>query len=96
MSSNIESVMHETRVFEPSAEIKAAATINAEKLADLHARAAADHAGFWADLAREELTWHKPFSVALDESNAPMFKWFADGELNVSYNCLDRHAANQG
>ncbi|MBX3592762.1 MAG: acetate--CoA ligase, partial [Burkholderiaceae bacterium] len=50
-----------------------------------------DHAGFWGRLAREHLVWHKPFSRALDDSNAPFFKWFADGELNVSYNCLDRH-----
>ncbi len=96
MSSTIESVLNETRVFAPPAEFAARARINADKLAALRAKADADHVGFWADLAREELIWHKPFTVALDESNAPMFRWFADGELNVSYNCLDRHIPAQG
>ena len=50
--------------------------------------------GFWAQLAREHLLWHKPFTKALDESNAPFYKWFDDGELNVSYNCLDRNLEN--
>jgi hypothetical protein len=45
---------------------------------------------FWAKRAREFITWKQPFTQALDESNAPFFKWFADGKLNVSYNCLDR------
>ena len=39
--------------------------------------------------------WHKPFTRVLDESNHPFFKWFDDGELNVSFNCLDRHLATQ-
>ncbi|MGF6483217.1 hypothetical protein QFZ91_005444 [Paraburkholderia sp. JPY419] len=47
--------------------------------------------GFWARLAREHLSWHRPFTKVLDESNAPLFKWFDDGLLNASYNCLDRH-----
>src|SRR4030066_883335 len=54
-----------------------------------------DYARFWARLARETLQWKKPFPKTLDESNAPFFKWFEDGELNVSYNCLDRHLASQ-
>ena len=45
--------------------------------------------------ARETLLWKKPFTKSLDESKAPFFKWFEDGELNVSYNCLDRHLASQ-
>ena len=45
--------------------------------------------------ARDELLWHKPFTKTLDESNAPFYKWFHDGELNASYNCLDRHLATQ-
>jgi acetyl-CoA synthetase len=57
--------------------------------------AAKDYAGFWANLARETLLWHKPFTKTLDESNAPFYKWFEDGELNVSYNCLDKHLATQ-
>ena len=50
-----------------------------------------DFEGFWARLAREHLLWRKPFTKTLDESKAPFFKWFYDGELNASYNCLDRH-----
>ena len=46
------------------------------------------------DLARETLAWHKPFTKVLDESNAPFYKWFEDGDLNVSYNCLDRNLEN--
>jgi acetyl-CoA synthetase len=50
-----------------------------------------DHAGFWGRLAREQVLWHKPFTRALNDAEAPFYKWFDDGELNVSYNCLDRH-----
>jgi acetyl-CoA synthetase len=57
----------------------------------LCAEAQADHAGYWARLAREFLSWKQPFTKALDESQAPFYKWFEDGQLNVSYNCLDRH-----
>jgi acetyl-CoA synthetase len=58
---------------------------------ELCAEAQADHAGYWARLAREFLSWKQPFTKALDESQAPFYKWFEDGQLNVSYNCLDRH-----
>ncbi len=57
----------------------------------LCAEATADHAGYWARLAREFLSWKKPFTQTLDDSQAPFYKWFDDGLLNVSYNCLDRH-----
>ncbi len=50
-----------------------------------------DYAGYWARLARELITWKTPFTKTLDESQAPFFKWFEDGTLNVSYNCLDRN-----
>jgi acetyl-CoA synthetase len=58
---------------------------------ELCAQAAADYPGFWAKYARELLAWHKPFTKTLDESEAPFFRWFEDGQLNASYNCLDRH-----
>ncbi|WP_290870259.1 acetate--CoA ligase [Aquabacterium sp.] len=58
---------------------------------ELVASAQADYPGYWAKHARDLLTWHKPFTKSLDESQAPFFKWFEDGELNASYNCLDRH-----
>jgi acetyl-CoA synthetase len=57
----------------------------------LCAEANADHASYWARLAREFISWKKPFTQALDDSQAPFYKWFDDGLLNVSYNCLDRH-----
>jgi acetyl-CoA synthetase len=57
----------------------------------LCAQAENDHAGFWAEYARKLLAWHKPFTKTLDDSEAPFYKWFEDGTLNASYNCLDRH-----
>jgi acetyl-CoA synthetase len=92
--SNIQSVMHENRVFEPSPAWAAQANIRKADWEALNAKAARDFTGFWADLARETLAWHKPFTKTLDESNAPFYRWFEDGELNVSYNCLDRNLTN--
>jgi acetyl-CoA synthetase len=57
----------------------------------LCAEAANDFEGFWARLARENVVWTKPFTKTLDESNVPFYKWFEDGELNASANCLDKH-----
>ena len=57
----------------------------------LVAEADADYSGYWSRLAREFISWKTPFTKGLDDSNAPFFKWFEDGTLNVSYNCLDRH-----
>ena len=88
----IESVMHENRVFPPSAEVVKRATISGMAAYEaLCKEADQDYAGYWARLAREHLSWKQPFTQALDEANAPFFKWFADGKLNVSYNCLDRN-----
>jgi acetyl-CoA synthetase len=61
----------------------------------LCAEAERDFSGFWGRLARENILWRKPFTQVLDETNAPFFKWFYDGELNASYNCLDRHLQTQ-
>jgi acetyl-CoA synthetase len=60
----------------------------------LVAEAAHDYEAFWARLAREHLQWRRPFTKALDETEAPFYRWFEDGELNASYNCLDRNLAN--
>ena len=92
--STIESVSHEHRTFEPSREFVAQANVKKADFDALNASAANDFPGFWAKLARDELSWKKPFTKSLDESNAPFYKWFEDGELNVSYNCLDRNVAN--
>src|SRR3546814_3167088 len=56
----------------------------------------ADHVGFWAGLAKKELAWQTPFTQSLDDSHAPNYRWFADGKLNVSVNCLDRHLGAKG
>ncbi len=96
MSQQIESVLHENRRFAPPAEFRARARLKPADVATLRARAEADHAGYWADHARRELVWHKPFSVTLDESRAPNYRWFTDGELNVSANCLDVHLGTSG
>jgi len=60
----------------------------------LVAEAAQDHEAFWARLAREHLTWRRPFTQILNDRDAPFYKWFEDGELNASYNCLDRNLAS--
>ena len=89
---SIESVSHETRVFEPSEAFKKQAVVSGMAAYNaLCAEAAADYEGFWAKLARELLLWHKPFTKTLNESKAPFYKWFEDGDLNVSANCLDKH-----
>ncbi len=90
--TDITSVLHETRVFPPSADFVAQANVSG--MAGYEAlmnEAKSDYSGFWGRLARENIAWHKPFSHVLDESQAPFYKWFHDGELNVSYNCLERH-----
>jgi len=95
--SSIESVVTETRIFEPSAALKKNAAVSGmAAYKALCEEAEKDYEGFWARLARELLVWHKPFTEVLDESKAPFYRWFGDGELNVSYNCLDRHLATKG
>ena len=92
---NIQSVLHEERVFSPPRHFSERAAPNAAELERLYDDAAKDYVGFWADLAVAEIDWHRPFSVPLDDSDAPNYRWFTDGELNVSYNCLDVHLAAQ-
>src|SRR5918995_6408425 len=97
MSSNIETVLQEKRVFPPApAFVKQANISGMEAYRKLVAEAERDFEGFWARLARETLLWSKPFTKVLDESKAPFFRWFYDGELNASANCLDRHLKTQG
>ena len=96
-TQTIESVLNETRTFAPSAAfIKQANISGMDAYNKLCAEAERDFTGFWARLARENVLWHKPFTQTLDESNAPFYKWFADGTVNASYNCLDRHLKTQG
>lgn len=91
-ATSIESVLTESRVFPVPADFQAQATISG--LAQYQAlvdEAQADYTTYWAKLAREKLQWSKDFTQVLDDSKAPFYKWFADGELNVSANCLDKH-----
>jgi acetyl-CoA synthetase len=57
----------------------------------VYEQASADPQAWWAGQARQRLTWDTPFTEVLDDTNPPFYRWFADGTLNVSYNCLDRH-----
>lgn len=91
-TSAIESVLVENRVFPPSEAIQKAARVSGMAGYEaLCTEAEKDYEGYWARLARENVVWSKPFTQVLDESNAPFYRWFADGELNASANCLDKH-----
>ncbi len=86
MSETLENLLQENRRFPPPAELAADANVTAEA----YDEAAADRLGFWAQQARR-LTWAKEWDTVLDWSNPPFAKWFVGGQLNVAYNCLDRH-----
>lgn len=88
MSTNsIDSLLTENRRFAPTPEF----SVSAIAQPGIYDAARADRLGFWGDQAKELLDWEKPFTQTLDWSNPPFAKWFADGTLNVAYNCLDRH-----
>ncbi|UJP39959.1 acetate--CoA ligase [Cellulomonas palmilytica] len=86
-AGGLENLLSEDRRFPPSAEFAAQANASA----DLYSWANADRPAFWAEQARELLTWSTPFEQALDWSDAPVARWFADGRLNAAYNAVDRH-----
>ncbi len=83
MESNIEN-----RVFNPSEEV----VKNANATPALYEEAGKDRLGYWDRMAKELVTWFEPYDKVLDDSNPPFYKWFTNGKLNVSYNCVDRHA----
>lgn len=87
VNQHIDNLMHEERRFPPPEAF--AQQSNATDA--LRQAAAEDRLEFWAEQARELVSWHTPFTKTLDWSNAPFATWFEDGELNVAYNCLDRH-----
>jgi len=90
MSDTIESMLGEHRMFQPPvSEGSNIASMEAYKTLVSHFNS--DYEGTWRGLANEHLIWRKPFSTVLNDSNAPFFKWFEEGELNLSENCLDRH-----
>jgi acetyl-CoA synthetase len=90
--NNLESILTENRVFQPNPEFAARARIGSlDAYNALVAEAERDYEGFWARQARELVTWDTPFTTILDDSNAPHYRWFTDGKLNASVNCIDRH-----
>ncbi|MFT4264262.1 MAG: acetate--CoA ligase [Nocardioides sp.] len=80
------SLLRENRRFAPPEQLAAQANVTA----DAYEHADKDRLGFWAEAARR-LSWETPFETVLDDGSAPFYRWFADGRLNVSYNCVDRH-----
>lgn len=89
--STIESVLQEKRLFHPSAEFSQNAHIKSlEEYEQLYDRAKADPQKFWAELAEGELEWFQKWDTVLDWQ-PPFAKWFVNGKINISYNCLDRH-----
>ncbi len=91
-SKAIENLLQEERVFPPADEFAAAA--NAQP--SIYDDADADYLGFWRSQALQRIDWFEEPKITLDDNEAPFFKWFSDGTLNVSYNCLDRHLAAGG
>ena len=89
----IEALLDEQRIFPPPPEFTSAARVHDEAI---YAEAEADPVAYWTRLALDELSWFDPPTETLDDSNPPFFRWFADGTLNASVNCLDRHLADGG
>ncbi len=90
--SGIENLLQEDRLFPPPPSF-AEQAVGRE---DLYAEAEADYVAYWMRQAKERITWYREPTEGLDDSNAPFYKWFADGKLNISYNCLDRHLDTGG
>src|SRR6185436_12246701 len=90
--------MSETKIYPPPPGVAARALINASSYASMYRESVTNTEAFWAKQARERLTWSKPFTIVKDTSfdaNDLHVRWFADGELNVAVNCLDRHLAKR-
>ena len=85
----IESILNESRSFPPSKDFIDQANIDGKKTEKLKKQAAENHIEYWASLAKDQLQWFRPFKNILDESKAPNYEWFNDGEINASYNSLD-------
>ncbi|MFT4286755.1 acetate--CoA ligase [Nocardioides sp.] len=82
----LSNLLHESRRFEPPAELAAQANVTA----DAYAAGESDRLGFWAEAAGR-LSWAEPWGTVLDDANPPFYKWFTGGRLNAAYNCVDRH-----
>ncbi len=93
--SKIDSILTEDRLFPPPEAFAQRAAIDKALLDQLRRQGDDDPEGFWADQARQRLSWQTPFSVTLDADKAPHYRWFHDGRINVSYNCIDRHLVDK-
>ena len=87
LSATLEELLHVER-FDPPEAFRDRALVRDRSL---HEQAAADPDGWWAEQARALLHWDTPFETVLDDANPPFYRWFTDGRLNASYNCVDRH-----
>jgi len=84
------------QIFNPNPEFAKDAAINSmEAYWELQNKAISDYEGFWKDFADEKIDWIEPYDTLLDESDAPFYKWFSNGKLNVSNQCIDRHLAEK-
>ena len=89
---SINNILDEKRIFPPSKEFSENSNIKSQQeLFDLKKQSLNNPTQFWESFAKSELDWFEPFQTVLDSENAPFFKWFKEGKLNISYNCLDRH-----
>ncbi len=90
MSDTVKPIFHPNREFAKQARIK-----NMCEYKELQEWAAEDYEGFWGHFANEKIDWFEPYTQVLDESNAPFYKWFVGGKLNVAHQCIDRHLASR-
>ena len=92
---SINNILDENRLFPPSKEFSDKSNIKSfEELQSLKKQSLDNPIKFWESFANSEIDWFEPFQTVLDQENAPFFKWFKEGKLNISYNCLDRHIKN--
>ncbi len=93
--NSINNILEENRIFPPSKEFSKNALIkDFKELIELKEAAKEDSIKFWDDYAKSEIDWFEPYQTVLDDKNAPFYKWFPEGKINISYNCLDRHIKN--
>ena len=92
---SINNILEENRLFIPSKEFSEKANIGSlEELQNLKKQSLDNPIKFWESFANSEIVWFEPFQTVLDQTNSPFFKWFTEGKLNITYNCLDRHIKN--
>ncbi len=90
--NSINNILEEKRIFPPSKKFAENSNISTqEELLSLKKQASDNPIQFWESFAKSELDWFEPFQTVLDNENAPFFRWFKEGRLNITYNCLDRH-----